>query len=322
MPQLSSDPVELIRTLRQFVGVNDPPRDPDVSEHDIDIPARDGQAMRAIVYEPAKRDDTPLPLLVLFYGGGYCLGSPEAIRIPAQFLIKNLPAVIVAPTYRLAPEHVFPTAVNDAWDALQYLAKNASAASINADPTKGFVVGGISAGAGLTNVVSHLAKDTPLAHPLTGVWSCCASNCPPQHVPERFRARYLSRSLPSRDPVLRPDFHAAFMANYHPDFDSPLHASFIWPSGHTGLPRTYVQICGMEYSRDEALIYADVLQNEAGVETRVDLYKGLPHCFWSMYKTIAATKQWEQDTIDGFAWLLMPPNDSSAVTAGSRFVMK
>lgn len=43
---------------------------------------------------------------------------------------------------------------------------------------------------------------------------------------------------------------------------------------------------------------------DEGIETRLDVYPGLPHAFWYPYKQLPQTQQWEEDTLNGFAWLL------------------
>jgi len=75
--------------------------------------------------------------------------------------------------YRLAPEHKFPTAQTDCWDAVKWLAAHAS--ELGADPTKGFIVGGISAGGTTSAVVSVLAAEEKLSPPITGQWLCAPS---------------------------------------------------------------------------------------------------------------------------------------------------
>ena len=59
----------------------------------------------------------------------------------------------------------------------------------------------------------------------------------------------------------------------------------------------------MDTARDELLIYDDMLKSE-GVETKVDVYVGLPHTFWSLRKELPQAQKWEEDTLEGFAWLL------------------
>jgi len=56
--------------------------------------------------------------------------------------------------------------------------------------------------------------------------------------------------------------------------------------------------------RDEALIYEKVLNDEFGVETRLDVYVGLPHIFWSYFPTLTLSKKFAVDTLNGIAWLL------------------
>lgn len=59
----------------------------------------------------------------------------------------------------------------------------------------------------------------------------------------------------------------------------------------------------MEPSRDEELIFDDMLKSE-GIPTRVDLYRGLPHAFWLTYRGLPQSKRVEEDIMEGFAWLL------------------
>lgn len=73
---------------------------------------------------------------------------------------------------------------------------------------------------------------------------------------------------------------------------------------HAGLPPAYFQICGMDPLRDEALIYEEILREEIGVKTLVDLYPGLPHGFWSWWTDAGFTKKFRDDCVKGMKWLL------------------
>jgi acetyl esterase/lipase len=78
----------------------------------------------------------------------------------------------------------------------------------------------------------------------------------------------------------------------------------LWPTGHADLPPTYFQICGMDPLRDEGLIYEQALREEWGVRTRMDIYPGLPHGFWSFYPEADFSKKHLMDTMNGMEWLL------------------
>jgi len=74
---------------------------------------------------------------------------------------------------------------------------------------------------------------------------------------------------------------------------------------HTGLPPAYIQICGLDPLRDEALLYERLLR-EQGIRTKLDIYPGVPHGFKYMFPEMAATKKWHADLLDGFKWVLEP----------------
>lgn len=308
---------EALSTLRHFIKLQEQAdkKDADVEEDTLDAPARDGYLMSLKVFRPAPKSSAPeqagSPLIVLYFGGGYVVGSPTTMARTARSLVKRLNAVVVAPTYRLAPEWPFPTGINDGWDSIKWIASNAIGA-LRADPRKGFVVGGISAGGNITNVVTHLARDHGLAHQITGNWLSCpgvrlrAS----EKLPPKYAERNLSREQQEciNSPILPPGFRKLMTDSVKPDEDSELHAPLLWPTGHKDMPKTYSQVCGMDTGRDELLIYDDMLKHE-GVKTRLDLYPGLPHVFWGLYKELPQSKQWEEDTIKGFAWLLERSED-------------
>lgn len=81
----------------------------------------------------------------------------------------------------------------------------------------------------------------------------------------------------------------------------------VHPSGHSAIPPTYFQVCGLDGLRDESIIYERILQDDM-ISTRLDLYPGLPHHFWEFFPQL--TKQVEKrtnDTVEGIKWLLHGP---------------
>ena len=99
---------------------------------DLHISARDGHALPARLYAPTT--DTGLPLLLYLHGGGFTIGSIATHDVLCRELARLAGCMVVSLEYRLAPEHRFPTAVHDSWDALQWLA--AQAPQLGADPAR------------------------------------------------------------------------------------------------------------------------------------------------------------------------------------------
>lgn len=60
----------------------------------------------------------------------------------------------------------------------------------------------------------------------------------------------------------------------------------------------------MDPLRDEAYIYEQVLREDCGIKTKVDVYPGLPHGFWTFFPTLQACKQRQRDCVEGMRWLL------------------
>lgn len=134
---------------------------------------------------------------------------------------------------------------------------------------------------------------------------------PLEEMPEQYRAEYLSHPslTPCVDPVLQvdPSNPRGLVKVVGADVNNPLFVPFLYrnkPGGHSGLPPAYFQVCGLDPLRDEALIYEQVLREEAGVKTKLDIYPGLGHYFWTNFPLLDASKQFVEDTVRGVGWLL------------------
>jgi hypothetical protein len=162
----------------------------------------------------------------------------------------------------------------------------------------------------------------------------------PARIPERYRAEYLSHPsiTPNRDPVLRAgaasgegdaladaegrdmlrvtrgDRESALMVPFWyvvpPPPSPPPHDGGGGDGGDGGggsrsyLPPAYLQVGGLDPLRDEALLYERILREERGVRTRVDIYPGYGHYFWSNFPRLDMSRQFVEDTVEGVRWLL------------------
>jgi acetyl esterase len=121
--------------------------------HSVEDMDADGVPIR--VYRPVETDE-PSMALIYFHGGGWVTGSIETHDGPARAFAKRAGIVVISVDYRLAPEHPFPAAVDDAWAATSWVANHAE--ELKLDPDR-IGVGGDSAGGTLAAVVARRSRD-------------------------------------------------------------------------------------------------------------------------------------------------------------------
>lgn len=112
------------------------------------------EEIKCRVYIP--KGEGPFPLFIYFHGGGWVLGDIESTDASCQMLANSTDSIVVSVNYRLAPEYKFPTPVEDAYAALEWVYKKGT--SFNGDVSR-LVVGGDSVGGNLATVVTMMARD-------------------------------------------------------------------------------------------------------------------------------------------------------------------
>src|SRR5215207_8135217 len=139
-PLYTLSPDEARAAYERAAGVLEVPKPALQRVEDFSIPARDGHALPARLYAPSSER---LPVLLYFHGGGFTIGSIATHDTLCRVLASQSGCAVVSLDYRLAPAHRFPTAHNDAWDTLAYLAKQGGKLGLDASR---MAVGGDSAG--------------------------------------------------------------------------------------------------------------------------------------------------------------------------------
>ena len=251
---------------------------------DLYIPTPDGQALPARLYAPnAHGVGAPLPLLMYLHGGGFTIGSIATHDILCRELARLAGCMVVSLGYRLAPEHRFPTASNDAWDALQWLAEHTQ--TLGADATR-LAVGGDSAGGTLAAVNAILARDAglPLALQLLIYPGCAAHQDTPSHAT-------FARGLVLEEPAISWFFgHYVTSREEREDWRfAPLHADDV-----EGVAPAWVGLAECDPLVDEGIDYADKLRR-AGVLVDLEIYRGVTHEFIKMGRSIPEARQAHAD---------------------------
>jgi acetyl esterase len=154
-PVVEMSPVDARAQFDMVAKVPDEKRTLVGNIEDISIPGPAGQ-MVVRLYRPPGISEGLLSMLVYFHGGGHVIGSLDSHDEVARALCVNAGCLVASVDYRLAPEHKFPAAIDDAFAATQWLVANAAA--IGADE-KAVAVGGDSAGANIAAVVALMARD-------------------------------------------------------------------------------------------------------------------------------------------------------------------
>jgi len=264
---------ELYRATRITLG---PPRPEQAHTADFTVQTC---GMPARVYRPAASRDEDLPAVVYFHGGGWVLGDLNTHDDVCRALCNLARCAVVSVDYRLAPEHKFPAAVEDAIDGLQWVMREAQA--LNIDGARLAVVGD-SAGATLAAVAALHARDNggpPLAMQALIYPSTDMAGGTESHV------LYAENYGLTRDNVLW--FRDNYLARPEDAYDwraSPLRASDL-----SRLPQTYLLTAGFDPLRDEGRLYAERL-HEAGVTVTYECFEGMIHGFLTMGGAIAAAR--------------------------------
>ncbi|UED86625.1 alpha/beta hydrolase [Streptomyces profundus] len=208
----------------------------------------------------------PLPAVLSLHGGGFVLGTWDVDHEGNLRFSRELPAVVVAVDYRLAPEHPFPAALDDCHAALCWIADQAE--ELGVDPGR-IGVWGDSAGAGLAAGLALLVRDTGGPAP----------RCLHLHSPaldDRLTTGSARRFTDTpvwnrRNARLSWERYLGSGQEAVSPYAAPARADDL-----TGLPPTCVAVMEFDPLRDEGLAFAEAL-TAAGVATRLRFYPGTFH---------------------------------------------
>jgi acetyl esterase/lipase len=212
----------------------------------------------------------PVPALLYLHGGGYFMGSPEVFGPSIRGFIETRDCIVIAPDYRKSFEAPYPAAIDDCYDTLVWIKKNAQALGVRADQ---IMVAGHSAGGGLTAALTLRARDRGEVN--------IAFQMP---IYPMIDDRMLTES--ARDnhaPLWNSKLNALGWALYLRDLQQrqqpiPYDAAPARAHDYSNLPPTMTFVGELEPFRDETIAYVENLR-AAGVPVEFAIFKGCFHGF-------------------------------------------
>ena len=224
--------------------------------------------MKARILQP-KKSGSPVPGILWIHGGGYMLGGDYMVNISCgKMLAERYGAVVVCPDYRLAGKAPYPAALEDCYEALAWMYENADGLGI--DKTR-IVVGGESAGGGLTAAVCLYARDkgeipVALQLPLYPMLDCEDTESSADNHGRVWNTKRNHWGWKH------------YLGELYGTDDVPAYASPARETDYSNLPPCYTFVSEGEPFYVETLAYVKNLQ-DAGVEAKVDIYPGKTHAF-------------------------------------------
>ncbi|WP_371765605.1 alpha/beta hydrolase [Massilia sp.] len=255
------------------------------SVDDVQIKGKEGD-IRMRVYKPL---ETPLMTFIHIHGGGWATGDLDNVDHVVRNLCRELPAIVVSVTYRLAPEHAFPAGYEDALLATRWVLEHCR--EFGGDPAT-VVIGGDSAGANLAAAVAIGLRDEAAGNPGSD-----------QNLPAlkgqlllypatdlRPSAMTATSCIADADPSLPVKFMDECSLAYLQGASGEDYRASPILADLAGLPRALVVVLSVDPLRDSGIAYAERL-DAAGVHTEVIEFPHLTHGFAHLINVVPAARE-------------------------------
>jgi acetyl esterase len=236
----------------------------------------DAGAVRVRVFTPEA--DGPVPIMMYFHGGGYVKGGLDETGAFCRRLAKTAGNVVVSVDYRLAPEHPFPAALDDAYNSSLWAYENAEALG---GTKESFSMCGESAGGNLAAVVCLLARSDENIEISYQVLL--------QPVVD-FTLSFPSIGMPASECLVPREDLAWYYEEYYTGDTRDFRVSPIFADDLSGLPPALIITAEHDTLRDEGKAYADRLAS-SGVPMKYSCYSGMIHGFLQMAGLVDEAQQ-------------------------------
>jgi len=207
------------------------------------------------------------PGVLYLHGGGMVFGSPQMEALSSGRLARDLDAVVVAPDYRLAPEHPFPAGLDDCMSALAWMRDEAD--NLVIDPDRIAVIGS-SAGGGLSAAVAQRAHDEGIALRAQVLVYPMIDDRTALRTDHGERGRFLWTAASNRYAW------SAYLGREPRMSDAPEYAAPARCTNVAGLAPAWIGVGGLDLFHDEAVAYASTL-TAGGVPCELVTVPGMYH---------------------------------------------
>ncbi|KAF5972622.1 hypothetical protein FBULB1_8644 [Fusarium bulbicola] len=254
-------------------------------------------------YTPLNSEAKNLPIGVFFHSGGFVVGNLDSEDGFCRYIALNANVVILSVDYRLSPEHKAPAHLENAVTLYEWAFNNAEI--IGGNHSNMFAIG-TSAGGALALAVARkvvLGQTDLPTDAITGVVALCPVAFHPRNVPAKFQSKHSSyQDNKDNVPIIDEESLLQMFDNTGIDPDDKNYFPMLDYSCLKASPRTYIVTCGMDPLRDDGRILHDSLSS-AGVPTKSDHYRDMPHCFW-IVPSLPETEVFLKELITGISWAI------------------
>ncbi|KAK0389725.1 hypothetical protein NLU13_3298 [Sarocladium strictum] len=239
---------------------------------------------------PNEAEVDPEVIVIYYHGGGLHVGEADSEEHSCRRIIKSSPVRVrlYSVGYRLKPRYSAKICVSDSRDSFN---------ALRSDKSKTIVIGSSSGG----QLAASVAQKAPKGS-IHGLLLRCPATCDPtnnkSHVPEWLRPFHTSRHESFATFIF--DKSKGSVVPRDELEDVPLEAS---KEEFQNYPRTWIQLCSNDNLYSDGLCLAMALA-DAGVELKVDVWKGWPHTFWLRTPHLQEAYEADQSMLGGLRWLL------------------
>lgn len=261
----------------------------DITDATVDVPRY--PAVRVRVYRPAGSAGERLPAVLAFFGGSFQLGGVDYTSVDAAFRMRTAESRVihVAVDYALAPEHRYPTQIEQGYAALDWLFASAEKLGVDAGRVG---INGTSSGGNIAAAVTLVNRDRAnhplrlqvLEVPVTDLTGRSIDMGP-------IREMHIPRFLARRELVQVVDAYLGDRSRARQPYASPLRAAH-----HRGLPRAYILTSEYDALRKDGESYAAALR-ASGVEASAVRYQGATHEAAMYTKVVPLARRWHADVV-------------------------